>query len=343
MELFHIFKKKLPKKKVVWCIGIPYTYDSFIICCRKKEKSDFIESLELKYNTTDEELLWNFFKTTADNIAKTKSYLTRMNVTVVELSCIEQLREVFNFETVILTAHRHRYFDCLDLLGNSIEIDDLVKEIPENFDGIMDISSCYSSEFQNTCKKRAVFATYIAAETESSLDLRLFIYKQTIRHLASHKDNNYLKSFRVILSRMIETGFINHDRTGTVFLGGKKTSLWSRNSNISVFSQKEARIGDTFMIQVYGYNHDKRHSIISHAKKVDSYSSERDSIPLNVELNEGDNITLSMSVFNLPELSQTKTLCWTKSIARTHFFISVPSEYKNQKMFLEILVTTIVR
>lgn len=220
MILRNIFCRKLPKGQVVWCLGLPYTKEAFLACCGDSMKSDFINLLKFQYNSTDVEILWSYYEQTAQNIERTVRFLRDRNVEVIELSSISQLREAFSYSTIILTAHRHRFLECLDFLGNTISIEDFVKAIPKNYNGIVDISSCFSATFQMKCKQKAINATYIAAETKSSVDLRLFIYKQTIKHLISHQIGNYLDSFRAVIRRIIAESKQNKQVEEAVFLGG---------------------------------------------------------------------------------------------------------------------------
>ena len=65
MILQNIFIRKLPKGQVVWCLGLPYTKESFLFCCGEDVKSDFIDSLELQYNSMDADIIWSYYEQTA--------------------------------------------------------------------------------------------------------------------------------------------------------------------------------------------------------------------------------------------------------------------------------------
>lgn len=222
MILQNIFSQRLPKGQMVWCLGLPYTKDAFLSCCGKVVKSDFIDSLESQYNSTDAEILWLYYKQTAKKIEETVCFLRARNVDVIELKSVGQLRKAFSYSTIILTAHHHRFLESLDFLGNTVSIEDFVNAIPKDYEGTVDISSCFSSEFQMKCKQKAMEATYIAVETESSVGLRLFIYKQTIEYLTSHRKCNYLESFRIIVRRIIVKSKQSKQGDCAVFLGGRR-------------------------------------------------------------------------------------------------------------------------
>lgn len=193
-------------------------------------KSDFIDSLESQYNSTDAEILWLYYKQTAKKIEETVCFLRDRNVDVIELKSVDQLSKAFPYSTIILTAHHHSFLECLDFLGNTVSIEDFVNAIPKDYKGTVDISSCFSSEFQMKCKQKAMEATYIAAETESSVGLRLFIYKQTIEYLISHRQCNYLDSFRIIIRRIIVKSKQSKQGDFAVFLGGRRPSTNKKGS-----------------------------------------------------------------------------------------------------------------
>lgn len=340
MILQNIFIRKLPKGQVVWCLGLPYTKESFLFCCRENVKSDFIDSLELQYNSMDAEILWSYYEQTAKKIKETIDFLRDRNVDVIDMNHVDNLRKAYSYSTIILTAHRHRFLECLEFYGNTISIEKIIDSIPPNFKGIFDISSCYSSTFQMKCKQKAINATYIAAETESSVELRLFIYKHTIKHLISHQQGDYLESLRVIIRRIIENSKQGKQNNNSVFLGGNKPSINKiRKGSASAFAPNVIRRGEDMMVQIYIYKDEKRKSVIYEAKKCDDGTSERSHIPLNFDINEGDKVDVSLSVINSCNIKQRKSFIWRNCVSKVCFIVSLPPDYKKEKVFVEILLS----
>ena len=339
MKLLDLFRGKLPKDNVVWCIGLPYTKEAFLCRCRKKEKSDFIDSLELQYNTIDEELLWVYYEHTAIKISNAIQALKKMNVVIVDLLSIESLKRAFSYPTIIITAHRHRFLDSLDFMGEIIAINEVIESIPKDYKGIVDISSCYSSTFLMKCKQKAIEANYIAAETESSVELRLFIYQQTIKHLITHQDGDYLKSFRVIISRIVKGAKDRNSKENEIFLGGKASLKMFDEGGASAFAPNEIKRGEDMMIQIYVYKDSERQRVICESKKADEDAYERNYIPLNFDLKDGDQVKVSLNVINSPKLAQTKNFVWHNRVSKACFFISIPKSYKKEKMFFEAFLS----
>lgn len=340
MILKNLFIRRLPKEQVVWCLGLPYTKDTFLYCCRDEVKSDFIDSLELQYNSTDYEILWSYYEPTAIKINETIRFLKDMNVDVIELKEVNQLHKAYSYSTIILTAHRHRFLDSLEFAGNTINIEDVVDTIPKSYKGIVDISSCFSSSFLMDCKKKAIEATYIAAETESSVELRLFIYKQVINHLISHQQGNYLESLRLIIRRIIAKSKQNKQICDTVFLGGAKPSINNiRKGSASAFAPNEIKRGEDMMVQIYIYKDKKHKSVICEAKKCDEYALERSHIPLNFDINEGDQVNVTLRVMNSCKTTQMKSFIWRDCVSKVCFVVSLSPKYKKNKVFIEILLS----
>lgn len=335
MRLQNPFKRRLPKGQVVWCIGLPYTKEAFLSICKKTERSDFIESLEFQYNSMDTETLWIYYEQTATKISKVIHFLRKKNVEIVDLHSVEQLKAAYTYPIIIITAHRHRYLESLDFMGNTISISEVVDSIPQSFNGVIDISSCYSSTFQMKCKQKAIKATYIAAETESSIELRLFIYMQTIKHLISHQHKCYLDSFRIIISRIVESSNKRNNKRNSVFLGGKVTPSYNHRECASAFAPNEIKRGDDMMIQIYVYKDEEHQRVICEAKKCDEDAPERSYSPLNFDIKEGDRVDVSLNVINIPQLAQTKSFIWRNKISKACFIVSIPNKYKKEKVFIE--------
>lgn len=338
MFLQKIFNRRLPKGQVVWCLGLPYTKKTFLSCFGETVKSDFIDSLAFQYKSTDAEILWSYYEQTAEKIKEVVCFLKERNVDVVELKSVDQLKSAYSYSTIILTAHHHRILECLDFFCNTIRIEDIVNTIPEDYKGIVDISSCFSSTFQMKCKQKAIDATYIAAETESSVGLRLFIYKQTIRHLISHQQGNYLESFRVIIRRIIANSKQNEQGGKDVFLGGNNPYTYYTQDNrnyiqdklfSSVFAPLETKRSDYMMVQVYLYKPGEEEAVANKAQEVDSNAERRNYISLAVKLKKGDKVKITLSALGkyVTIEDSTQEITWQGQLTDCQFAVWVDESF----------------
>lgn len=338
MTIIDLFRRKLPKGKVAWCIGLPYTKEQFLSCCESEKRSDFIDSLELEYRTNDRESLWNRYKPVAQKIAETISFLQCKNVTIISISSPQDFQEAFSHDAVIITAHLHRYKDCLDLMGNSIPVDNIVDEIPTEYHGIVDLSSCYSSTFQMRWKQKRINATYIAAETRSSMELRLFIYEHVIRYMITHPDKNYLQALEVILNRL-KLATENTDTRRDVYLGGDIAKR-TEGMSASAFAPSEVERGDEMMVQVYVYEDSRHEELQADAEQADKDKpTERSHNPLNFNIQQGDVVTVELSIRHLSEQIQRKSFVWQGKTAKVYFFVDVPEDFDKRRVLAEITLS----
>lgn len=339
MNLLNLLRRKLPVHKVIWCVGVPYNKEQFYQCCDKSNASDFIDSLELKYSSNDKDYLWSRYVPTADKISKCIKELSRKGLKVKVISSPEDLKEAFDYEVMIITAHRHRYLECFDFMGNTVPCDDVADIIPENYYGIIDISSCHSASFQMKWKKKKINATYIATNTESAIELRLFVYKTTIQRMLSHPNDNYIDAMTVALNR-IKKEYKSKKTREDVFLGGSDASEETGSlMSASAFAPSEIAKGDNMMIQVYVYNDLDHWAVIDSARKSDEDARERCEVPLNSNLNNKDNVQVNLKVLDCPGLIQSKSFTWQGKVAKLYFNIAIPKSFEKNKCFVEIFMS----
>lgn len=339
MGLLNIFRSKLPKGEIVWCIGIPYSEEQFFHCYSKVGGSDFIESLEFKYATNDKDTLWKRYQSTANKIRECVNFLNRKGVSILNVYSLSDLADVFTHSVVIITAHRHRYLDSFDFMGNAISFSDVADMIPNNYCGTIDVSSCHSTSFQMQWKKKKINAKYIATGIESSIDLRLFIYEHVIRYMLSHSGKSYLQSLEVILNRIQYSANEKNKKREDIFLGGKSPVGHHRVISASTFAPAEITIGDDMMVQVYIYEDNEHNNVVVSASNADEEATERDCIPLNLNLKCGEKVKIQLNILHCPELAQLKTFIWQGRIAKSHFNVTLPTNFDKKKCFVEIIIS----
>ena len=339
MGLLNIFRSKLRKGEIVWCIGIPYSEEQFSHCYNMENGSDFIESLEFKYGTNDKVTLWKRYQSTANRIQECINFLCRKGVTIVNVYSSNDLAKVFTHSVVIITAHRHRYLDSFDFMGNAISFNDVADLIPDDYCGTIDVSSCHSASFQMQWKKKKINAKYIAASTESSIDLRMFIYEHVIKYMVSHSDKSYLQSLEVILNRIQYSANEKANKREDIFLGGKKPIEKHGEIGTSAFAPAEIAISDDMMIQVYIYEEQEHNNAVISARNADEEATERDCIPLNLNLKSGDKVKIQLNILHCPELTQSKTINWQGRTAKSYFHVTLPANFNKKKCFVEIFIS----
>lgn len=334
-----MFRKRLPEGRLAFCIGIPYTKEQFLTCC-ERGNSDFVDSLELEYKTTDALLLWEYYRPLASELQKSVEALKKMNVAVMPVETASDFRQAFGYDAVILLAHRHRREEALEFLGSLVPLREVVDCIPEDYHGTLDISSCHSALFLMKCKQRAPYATVVVAASEMSVALKLFIIVHTVKYWVSRPKIGYVDALRVVLARIERFTSERQKKKKRVFLGGETPDGAPSEDPgmVSAFSPDEIVAGDTLMVQVYIYGESGHDKITAEARKADSDAEERDSAPLNFNLQAGDKVDVELYVAGHPELYHRKSVVWRGDRAKISFLVNTPATLRERKLFISCML-----
>lgn len=331
MRIPSFLIRKLRNNSVAWCIGVPYTEEQFKECVSLN--SDFIESLSDTYNVYDYDLLWEQYKTTANLIHETVNNLKSRNVKIVQLSSISEIKGVLDYENIIITAHHHRSQFAMEFMGSPIPIGDFIENIPLEYSGTIDISSCYSATFLQELKLQASNARIIAANTESSLYLRMFIYKHIVKYLTKNNDAEYLDAYKDITGKIVDFYKGQHnEQPQKIMLGGKPQS-------VSVFAPQRISKKESMMVQVYLYSDEECKKVKTDAKKADEYSSERGNSVLDLRAKKGDQIIIELNLPGIKLERNKKQFVWQNKFNKCSFFVEIPKDYRKNRILGEIFVS----
>lgn len=331
MRIPSFLKRKLRDNCVAWCIGVPYTEKQFTECISLK--SDFIDSLSEIYNVYDYDLLWEQYKITANHILEIVNDIQSRNVRIVNLTSTSEIKDILDYENIIITAHHHRFQFAMEFMGNIIPIGDFIDSIPLEYSGTIDVSSCYSAAFLQELKLQASNARIIAANTESSLDLRMFIYKHIVKYLAKNNNAEYLDAYKDVTGKIVSYyRGLHPENSPKIMLGGKPQS-------VSVFAPQRISKEESMMVQVYLYSDEEYKKVKSDAKKADKYSSERGNSVLDLRAKKGDIINVELNLSNIKLERNQKQFVWQNKFNKCSFFVEVPKDYSKDRIVGEIFVS----
>ena len=345
MNIFkRLFLHKLEPQKLIWLIGIPYTYEQFIAI---NDKSDYVELLRKKYSTEDIGILWAYYKKdVAINIQDTIRFLKEKGVQVVPFESLKDLENSFSYENIIITTHRLANKPLLEIMGKFLSIDRFIEAIPAGNKGFIDISSCYSSSFLERCKLKAPNTIFIAANTESSVNLRLFLYRHTVDYMSKHVAENYIDCLRIIIKRMLEGKSVYTESNADVFLGEKVSvpityEPSARNDEkevlCSIFSPQEIKLDNHLIIQVFVHTCKENELIEYLARESDRNAIRRDYTPLQITPQKGDRIKIEMFVMGRGRiiLNSSKTIIWNERLSKTSFGCHIPVDIGCNELYGE--------
>lgn len=345
MNIFKRFMHKLEPQKLIWLIGIPYTYEQFIAI---NDKSDYVELLRKKYSTEDREILWAYYKKdVAVNIQDTIRFLKEKGVQIVPFESLKDFENSFSYENIIITAHRPANKPLLETMGDFLSIDRFIEAIPVDNKGFIDISSCYSSSFLAKCKLKAPNTIFIAANTESSVNLRLFLYRHTVDYMSKHVAENYIDSLRIIIKRMLAEKSANIESNADVFLGEKgslpnityEPSVRNDGKEVlcSIFSPQEIKLDNHLIIQVFVHTCKENELIESLARESDRNATRRDYTPLQITPHRGDRLKIEMLVMGGGRmlLNSSKTIIWNETTLKVSFGCHIPVDIDCNELYNE--------
>lgn len=319
MKKMNFLKRKLRNNCVAWCIGVPYTEEQFKECV--SQNSDFIKTLSESYRVYDNDLLWEQYKITANLVHETVKELESRNVKIVHLSSLCQMKEVLDFENIIVTAHHHRFQFAMEFLGNVIPIEDFIATIPIEYSGTIDVSSCYSAVFLQELKLQASNARIIAANTESSLDLRMFIYKHLVKYLAKNNDVEYLDAYKAVTGKIVSFYREQHGESA------QKVMLGGRPQSVSVFAPSEVGPKSRMMVQVYLHPNEQTEKVKALATESDKNAERRDYVTLQAKLKKGDKVDVVLNINGERLLfNSSKSIVLQGSFCKCAFDYLVPSD-----------------
>lgn len=319
--MWNLFKKKLHKRVLV-CVGIPYTQDSFTKLY-KKGTSDFIESLKKTYGTSDMDQLWKRYKNLADAIKKVSSLCINRGASVIDSINSSSFQTFSNFDIVIILAHHSEQGNLIEINGNLISEYEFTDNFPIHFNGILDLTSCYSTNLQYMLKAKCTSKSFhtIAVDNKTSLAFRILLLNRVIDELCT--DNiDYLTAYQRAIDFIVTISpeGKNIKRQDVVYLGGGMKS--------TVFAPGQVCRGDSFIVQVFIHKHNENETVELMAKTVDESASARNakSLPFKIKKNDKIEMELSFHSNHKDDFSidkKRKSFIWTNEPTSLEFCVAV--------------------
>lgn len=298
--MFMFFKRKL-HRRILILSSLPLEYDE-AYTLYQNNKSDFIASIGEICHATDFDTIWSAYQSSTTQLKKIYADFEAAGATVLRSFNIDDLNRITKYDAVILVVHHIRDCDAVEIGGMAVPTKKIVNSIPEDFSGVLDISSCYSSSFQLDVKMRAPQCRTIATETETSLRVRIVIYGLLLERI-KQVNENYVDSFRFVIESLISSTHksyalfacscersetndeVNKEDTPNIHLGGVHRS--------TVYAPAKVKRGDTFLVQIFLHGGDDGGEIEIQARMVDDTTEKRNSKPISFKLKNNDKIDIS--------------------------------------------------
>jgi hypothetical protein len=177
--------------------GIPTTRSSFTKSL-KNPNSDYIN----RYNCS-----WNYYKEVIVNpLNDVRPVFDKVGLTIVHNLTLEKFEQLFNeFEVIILFSHWKE--NKIEFEEGLIEIEKVVDIIPNNFEGVLDLSVCHPTKLGQLIKeqKENCFAKYINIKVNPPV-LWFNFYSVLFQYL-NYEKKYYLDALEDVIGEFLKSTY----------------------------------------------------------------------------------------------------------------------------------------
>ncbi|MCX6155678.1 MAG: hypothetical protein NT007_16105 [Candidatus Kapabacteria bacterium] len=167
------------------CINLPFSKEGFINDLKDESEKDFVKSIQRKHPYWDADALWdndyvkfiNFF----DSFEK---QVKALGATIKRNFCLRDLNSIKQFDCFTPVAHWVKAKEKVELYDGLFTASEFVEHIPPDYSGIIDLTICYSDQLYDELKQKIRNCAIIANYETTDLEIRLIIYKHTLKKLA---------------------------------------------------------------------------------------------------------------------------------------------------------------
>ena len=144
------FLKKKLHKHIAIGIAVPYTEEQ--LQDHYSKQTDFVCSLERLFQTDSLDDLWAQYKKTADSVKEKLDRAKTMGVTIYPQMSSRDIMDMQRNDICILIAHGFENGSEIELTDGAFAPNEISQLFSPDYNGIVDISSCYSSALMSILK-----------------------------------------------------------------------------------------------------------------------------------------------------------------------------------------------
>lgn len=251
------------------------------------------------------------------------------------------------YDVTIVVAHHADDSDALVLKDGEMTIDDFVSYIPENYNGVLDFSSCNSVSAVSRIKEKCPDCRVQWSGGYTQLILRMYLYVNVIKYICDKKKADYHEVYMTALKKVKEK--VEERKAGANSEEGNEfedpalnTHLGSKGV-VSVFSPKSVKQEVPFFVQVRCAKKKDVAQMGILAKKMDKSAREIESFDLP-NMNAGDQFGASISIvgpyadFVKIEDPSSETITIGKAIGSIVFCLTVNKDFPHNEMTLKVVL-----
>ena len=189
-----IAEKIINPSNCLLAITLPLTKEDFYSDL-KNDKKDYARSRKALYEGVRKKNLWtNDHLPFVELYNKTKKELVSCGVNIMGNFKIADLKEIDKYDVTTFITHSIKEKNQVEFYDGLFSDLEFVKNMPENYLGIIDLTICNSTFLIEPIKNKHSKCIIIAHEKPATLDFSLIFYKNLMR-LLSIKDLNYTDAY----------------------------------------------------------------------------------------------------------------------------------------------------
>ncbi len=319
--MMNLLKKKLSNRVLV-CIGLPYEKEQFFDLA-KSDCSDFVNSLKCEYQTNNYNELWKKYKKSAKEIKGTIDKCVSCGANVLIDFDYSVLPRFKQYDIIVLLVHHSEKNKEIEFLGKMFDEKSFAEHFPSDFDGILDLTSCYSENLQYLLKVKSSSELFhsIGVSNKTPLSFRLILLQRIIDELCYKKGIQYFEAYKNSIESLLH---ILPDgerlRNGIIYLGGRSKS--------TIYAPAETNRGESFITQIFIHQEENSESVELIAKTIDDQTTIRNSKFLPFKIKKNDKIEFELNWQkeagnDFKADKKRKSLIWTNEPSSVEFVIQV--------------------
>lgn len=270
--------------------------------------------------------------------------LTNLGVTVHDKISKDTMKDMCNFDVVVIMAHLDEATDELVLADSRMGIPDFLSSIPEGFCGFLDFSSCHSSLWNNSIKEKCPQCKVSGAMGQTNLPFRLFIYPYVIQMFISDDLMSYEEAYRTVQDFVKEEMGKHEDHKDNKEATSANINMGLGDKMSSIFAPTKVVKGKTFMVQLMLYDESESiRRITIQAKRYDPKSRCVETQLLPIELKKGDGIAVRFDAMSVPTEqiivdNAIKEIKWNGESGKIQFNAIVSEGFPSDSFIVKLLL-----
>lgn len=277
------------------------------------------------------------FEACKDYVSDCINKLSERGVDVCKSIHREDLATISQYNIVIIVAHHDTDDDALLLADGKLSMVDFVNNIPEDFSGELDFSSCYSASVMKAIKERCPKCHIQASIHQTTLALRLMAYPFVIDLINEDEKIEYHDAYMRVLDMMLEAASETSE-DGEEFehvkLGEEKTS---------VYSPREVMRNSVFQILVFFHYDSDKEVVKAKAIRRQNNAEISDEFEIPISLKKDDEIAITLGFESTDNANikvkndeYTKYVSLKQEIVEVEFIVTLLPDFQCNSFLAQI-------